>query len=337
MVLLVVATVAGAVPVTAAVGMGEQFIGTVNNQSFELRVSDARILLMIPDPTSPTIVGGYEGNFVTGGVVGATVSGGGYDSGFPLSPGENRVTDDYGFVGGGRGNVAGNEFGLTTDRTHAVVAGGSNNRAWGSHSFIGGGSANATGTEGISFYDVVAGGTSNQANGGSSAVGGGINNKTRGFFSTIPGGRGAIARLRGQWAYGAGEFNGQTGSAQISIFTLRGETADATPIALLIDASDKLLIPSDQTWTLEITVVARSLTGVSAGYRLEGVVENNAGTTALLGSTKTELYEDAAAWDVALSANDTATTLGEVVVTVTGDGNSDVRWVAKVETVEVDY
>ena len=49
--------------------------------------------------TSPNLVGGYSGNSVVAGVVGATIGGGGNN------PFLNAVTDNYGTVGGGASNT----------------------------------------------------------------------------------------------------------------------------------------------------------------------------------------------------------------------------------------
>jgi hypothetical protein len=64
-------------------------------------------------------------NTITTGVTGATIAGGGSPS-YP-----NSVTDDWGTVGGGYGNVAGNSTGTTSDALFATVAGGSSNTASG--------------------------------------------------------------------------------------------------------------------------------------------------------------------------------------------------------------
>ncbi len=60
---------------------------------------------MAPEPnaTSPNLIGGYSGNGVTAGVVGATIGGGGAAA--DSQP--NRVTDYYGTVAGGGNNQAG--------------------------------------------------------------------------------------------------------------------------------------------------------------------------------------------------------------------------------------
>ncbi|KAB8143049.1 hypothetical protein F8S13_12490 [Chloroflexia bacterium SDU3-3] len=89
--------------------------------------------------TSPNIIGGAAGNAVAAGAVGATVAGGG-ESGQTQS-----VTDDYGTVGGGRGNTAGNSGGTTSDAVGATVGGGEGNRATGAYATVPGGLSNSAG------------------------------------------------------------------------------------------------------------------------------------------------------------------------------------------------
>jgi hypothetical protein len=89
--------------------------------------------------TSPNIIGGADGNTVTSGAVGASLSGGGASS-FLQS-----VTDNYGTVGGGRGNTAGNSGGTTDDAVAATVGGGEGNIATGSYATIPGGLSNSAG------------------------------------------------------------------------------------------------------------------------------------------------------------------------------------------------
>jgi hypothetical protein len=89
--------------------------------------------------TSPNIIGGADGNAVTSGVVGASLTGGGASSFF------QSVTDDYGTLGGGRGNTAGNSGGTTNDAIAATVGGGEGNSATGSYATIPGGLSNSAG------------------------------------------------------------------------------------------------------------------------------------------------------------------------------------------------
>ncbi|MCC7354462.1 MAG: hypothetical protein IT330_11995, partial [Anaerolineae bacterium] len=65
---------------------------------------------------STNIIGGYHGNGVTAGVAGATIAGGG------RLGATNRVTDDFGTVGGGSNNQAGDGVGTTAAKGHATVS-----------------------------------------------------------------------------------------------------------------------------------------------------------------------------------------------------------------------
>lgn len=91
------------------------------------------------NPTSPNIIGGFDGNAIASGVVGASLVGGGTSGFF------QTVADDYGTVGGGRGNIVGNINITTTDAIAATVGGGENNTAIGSYAAIPGGQNNSAG------------------------------------------------------------------------------------------------------------------------------------------------------------------------------------------------
>ncbi|MBC7228303.1 MAG: hypothetical protein H5T61_13910, partial [Thermoflexales bacterium] len=108
------------------------FLGTTDNQALEVRVNNARALRLEPNATSPNLIGGYSGNSVTSGAVGAAIGGGG------ASGDANRVTDDYGAIGGGGGNRAGDGDGDPTSAPYATVGGGNSNIASGSNSTIAG-------------------------------------------------------------------------------------------------------------------------------------------------------------------------------------------------------
>ncbi|GMU35504.1 MAG: hypothetical protein AMXMBFR20_33750 [Planctomycetia bacterium] len=120
-------------------------------------------------PSSPNLIGGRADNSVTSGVAGATIGGGG-----SAGVDNNRVTDDFGTIGGGDRNQAGNNSGPTTDRPYATVGGGQNNSASGNRS-------------------TVSGGESNSASGQRTFVGGGLSNQSTGTYATISGGRSNLA------------------------------------------------------------------------------------------------------------------------------------------------
>ena len=158
--------------------------------------------------TSPNIIGGYSGNTVTAGAMGATISGGG------VAWMPNQVTDDYGTVGGGGGNRAGDGVAPTWGAVNATVGGGQGNQAFGAYSVVGGGELNIAtnpfstvgGGQSNTASDLwstvgggrqntataenatVAGGYENTASGTTSTVGGGDNNSASGTISTVGGG-----------------------------------------------------------------------------------------------------------------------------------------------------
>jgi hypothetical protein len=158
---------------------GANFLGTTDNQALELKVNRARALRLEPNAVSPNIIGGAAVNTATGGVAGATISGGG------SSDGPNRVTDLFGVVGGGLNNRAGDNDGDPTNQRYATVGGGVRNTASGFTATIGGGNVNtASGKQ-----STVAGGEFNVASGLEATVGGGHGNIASGEDAVISGGR----------------------------------------------------------------------------------------------------------------------------------------------------
>jgi len=135
--------------------------------------------------TSPNLIGGYSGNSITAGVVGGTIGGGG------VSTCTNRVTDDYGTVGGGYGNRAGDNAGGTSDAPHATVGGGYGNVA-------------------SQYETTVGGGFENTASGFRSTIGGGVWNSASGAWATVSGGAGNIASSDAA-TIGGGYFNNASG------------------------------------------------------------------------------------------------------------------------------
>ncbi len=185
---------AGTIPTT-------NFLGTIDDQPLELHVNGARALRVEPGETC-NLIGGYQGNPVSDGVVGATVGGGGSPD-IPFI-GPNTVTDDYGTVGGGVDNQAGDHAGTTGDSVYATVsggysndamgrgstvAGGDNNTASGHYATVGGGASNVA----SDFYATVSGGASNKASAEGTTVGGGTGNTVDDDYATVAGGSGNTA------------------------------------------------------------------------------------------------------------------------------------------------
>jgi hypothetical protein len=187
---------------------GTHFIGTTDDQPFEVRVNNARAWRVTRATTAGTVVytgtnvlGGFEGNSISSGVSQATIAGGGGGEG--ASFWANIVSDVGGVVGGGSANVAGDMNTDPSGARYATVAGGYGNRATNLAATVGGGLSNTAGGNSAA----VAGGGSNQADGLGSAVPGGVQNVAGGNFS-FAGGYKAKVRTRLQ----AADIDGDEGT-----------------------------------------------------------------------------------------------------------------------------
>jgi len=115
------------------------------------------------DPSHSNIVNnvsGSPGNFVTSGVYGATISGGGAGYYLGVASVPNSVAADFGTVGGGAFN--------TVSGVGDTIAGGGANISSGEYSVVGGGQANVSEGSG----STVPGGSQNSASGRSSFAAG---------------------------------------------------------------------------------------------------------------------------------------------------------------------
>ena len=189
---------------------GPNFLGTMDDEPFEIHVYDdygmtnegtgrvARIEPNTGSSSSPNIILGFQGNNVSSGVKGATISGGGN------SIGKNSVTADFGTISGGNVNTA--------SGPHATISGGERNEASGGLTTISGGAYNnasstyATIGGGIhntadGFCSTIGGGDGNVISGHWATISGGIHNSTSGFSSAIPGGTGLTLKGHGSFGF----------------------------------------------------------------------------------------------------------------------------------------
>ena len=176
------------------------FLGTTDNQPLELKVNGARALRLEPDFTSPNLIGGSRFNTVTTGVGGAAIGGGGF------SGGTNRVTDNYGTVGGGGNNQAGDANASTTDGNSATVAGGLSNTA-AQLATVGGGSSNTASASDAT----IGGGSSNTASASNATIGGGDGNTASSGWATVGGGSSNTA-ISDHGTVGGGATNTASGT-----------------------------------------------------------------------------------------------------------------------------
>jgi hypothetical protein len=173
------------------------FIGTTDNLPLEFKVNGLRVLRLEQNTNgAPNMIGGSSGNYVSNGVVGATISGGGALNYYGHSPSTNSVTADFGTVGGGLGNTA--------SAYYATVGGGWANIASDLYATVSGGGFNTAN----GFDAVVGGGYDNTATGESATVGGGQQNVANGLWVTVGGGAGNTAS--GAWGITVGGGEGNT-------------------------------------------------------------------------------------------------------------------------------
>ncbi len=152
-------------------GASNAFIGTTDNQPFDARVNNIRVMRyqLNTDGTgsfsnAPNVIGGSPINTVATTNVGATIAGGGgVIIGGIFLP--NTVTANFGTISGGSLNIASGEY--------ATVGGGDNNIASENGATVGGGFNNVAGT----------------LDGLGATVSGGLNNTASGQDATVPGGR----------------------------------------------------------------------------------------------------------------------------------------------------
>ena len=172
---------------------GPSFLGTTDNEPLELHVNSERVL-RIEANSSPNLIGGFSGNNVDPGAVGATIAGGGAtgklntvtggDYGTVSGGLNNTASGIHATVGGGAGNTAGGAGGSA-----GTVGGGNGNTASGTFATVGGGVVN----EATRFAATVGGGDDNIASNTESTIGGGHSNVASGVSATVGGGNGNTA------------------------------------------------------------------------------------------------------------------------------------------------
>lgn len=149
----------------------------------------------------------------------------------------------------------------------------------------------------------------------------------------------SLSRLPGSIVHANGRF-AISGDAQVGQYILRGHTVNDTETELFLDGtngSQRLILTDDTTWTFKITVTAHRTdqSDGHAGYTIEGVVYriNGVNTISLVGNgIKSILAETNSNWDVNVTADQIN---GSLKIACIGEIGKIIRWVARVDTVEV--
>ena len=131
---------------------------------------------------------------------------------------------------------------------------------------------------------------------------------------------------------------GELGEAQYTNIIARKETEDNTPSKLLVGEDGYVYLAANKMNTFRILVVAASDNNTEgAAYEFKGLIKKDAtsASTAIIGSvTKTVIAESVSAWDAGITAD---TSNGALSITVTGEAEKVIRWVAFIEMVEVAF
>ena len=198
---------------------------------------------------------------------------------------------------------------------YAVISGGSFNTAQGLHS-------------------VIIGGNNNTNNSDYSVILGGVNGNTRGIDGAviIPG-----------YATGGGANN--SGLIQSGIYLLSGYVDSSTPVILTTDGSgnvapaNQLVLPVNSVYYFKGTVIGKEINVVNpeiAVWEISGVVKKSATntSTSYVSTPGVTLIESTTAtqWTVNVGVNGA---LGSINIEVQSPSSQQIRWAAKIETIEI--
>ena len=153
-------------------------------------------------------------------------------------------------------------------------------------------------------------------------------------------GSGAISRgLTNVNAFSSGNF-AAAGDAQSGLYILRRTSNSITPSELTTtgvagDGLNQIVLPNNSTYSFRILVTARATTSQNeGGWEFYGVVNRNASASsiAIKVVNKTKIWSSVSGYDVNVGVN---VTYGALQVLVNAADSNPVRFVARVETVEI--
>jgi hypothetical protein len=200
---------------------------------------------------------------------------------------------------------------------YAVISGGSFNRATGLHS-------------------VVIGGNNNTNNSNYSVVLGGVNGNTRGI-------NGAVIMPH----YATGGANNSGGKIQTGYYLLSADTIQtSSPIDMTTDGSgnisvaNQITVRDNSAIQFKGTVLAKEIntdnTPTIVVWEIKGTIFRGVGntTTDLVSVVNPTILESttSTSWQIGVS---TENNIGCLLIQVQGSAEQQIRWVAKIETIEV--
>ena len=132
---------------------------------------------------------------------------------------------------------------------------------------------------------------------------------------------------------------GNTNNSSIdhTMYILYGTTTDSTLTELfLVAVSSRITLDNNTTMMFEADIVGRDSTGAKhCAFKLSGVIDNTNGSTILINNvSETIVAETVEAWSAVAQADDTNDTL---VIKVTGEGATTIKWTAFVKTISITH
>ncbi len=248
-----------------------------------------------------------------------------------LAGGQNNTASGTGSA------VAGGDTNLASGVSSAVV-GGNTNTASNLDTFVGGGTQNVASGSGSS----VVAGAQNTVSATFGFIGGGSNNTNAGQYACIIGG---IANQIQSGAPYSTVLGGTFGNAYLygQIVHAQGIFAALANVEAFLDGpagAERAVIPLNTSWAFCIYLCGRSSAGVGAAWKVEGAIQNIAGTVTLVAAvTKTVIADGTGgSWGVAGNFAVTAdNTNKSLKLAVTGAGATNIRWVAHARIAELQF
>lgn len=242
-----------------------------------------------------------------------------------VASGQQSFLGPAGLIASGTGSVS---FGGTASGQLACSF-GDTTTASGICSIAGGNNSQATGTNNIAwgYFALATGNTAVALNWGTAS-------------GTLSFGHGEqfAAYLTNMYSHGGGGFGGAAGSNQFSRLILRAVTTNNTATNMLISSNfaSRAIIPAGNVWHWFARICGVKSDGSAiAVYMRQGVLKRVGNTTTLVTSqTIGTDYEDNAATDVAITADDVNEALNIAVTGITGE---TWRWQAIVEFGDLAY
>ena len=202
-------------------------------------------------------------------------------------------------------------------------------------------------------YSVISGGSFNKASGQASIVIGGNDNLANSDYSTILGGQGGTSRgiigAQVTPGFATGGIYADPGAMQTAVYVLGAVSNDTTSVRLTTDGGPSITtnnqIAAGDRSTIQFkgTVVGRlnSVSSECAYWSFEGMMKQDVGSTttdfvpagsvpvvSLVTATSTLTNN----WTVGVEINNL---LGCMSIVASGGLGQNVRWVSKVETIEI--